>query len=70
MNWDAIGADGELVSGTAVIATLVYLAKQIRDSAGQQRKDSHRAISEEFNRINDIWLRLDNTGMMVRAWSD
>ncbi|NIS89940.1 MAG: hypothetical protein GTN98_07630 [Woeseiaceae bacterium] len=70
MNWDAIGAVGELVSGIAVIATLVYLAKQIRDSARQQRMDSHRAISEEFNRINDIWLSLDNTGMMVRAWSD
>ena len=32
--------------------------------------DSHRAVSEEFNRINDIWLSMDNTGMLVRAWSD
>ena len=70
MNWEAIGAVGDFVSGIAVIATLLYLAKQLRDSARQQRMDSHRAVSEEFNRINDMWLNLDNTGMLVRAWSD
>jgi hypothetical protein len=26
MNWDAIGAVGELVGGVAVIATLIYAA--------------------------------------------
>ena len=70
MNWDAIGAVGDLFAGVAVIATLFYLAKQLRDTARQQRMDSHRAISEEFNRINEVWLSLENTGMLVRAWSD
>jgi len=70
MNWDAIGAVGDLLSGIVVIATLIYLGRQLRDSARQQRMDSQRAISEEFNRINEIWLSLENTGMLVRAWSD
>ena len=70
MNWDAIGAVGDFVSGIAVIATLIYLSKQLRDSARQQRMDSHRAISEEFNRINDMLLSMENTGMLVRACSD
>jgi len=69
MNWDAISATADLLSGIAVVATLIYLGKQLRDSARQQRLDSHRAVSEEFNRINDIWLSADNTGMLVRAWS-
>jgi len=37
MNWDAIGAIGEIVGAVAVIATLVYLAIQIRDSARASR---------------------------------
>ena len=37
MNWDAIGAIGEIVGAIAVILTLVYLAIQIRDSAKASR---------------------------------
>ena len=32
MNWEAIGAVGELAGGVAVIATLIYLALQIRQT--------------------------------------
>jgi hypothetical protein len=32
MNWDAIGAVGEIVSAIAVLVTLVYLAGQVRQS--------------------------------------
>ena len=32
MNWEAIGAVGELIGGLAVIATLIYLAVQIRQN--------------------------------------
>ena len=37
MNWDAIGAVGEIVGAVAVIVTLIYLAIQIRDSARAPR---------------------------------
>ena len=37
MNWDAIGAVGEIVGAVAVIATLIYLAIQIKDSARAAR---------------------------------
>ncbi len=30
MNWDAIGAVGEILGAVAVLATLIYLARQIR----------------------------------------
>lgn len=30
MNWDAIGAVGEIVGALAVVISLVYLASQIR----------------------------------------
>ena len=37
MDWEAIGAIGEIVGAVAVIATLIYLAIQIKDSARAAR---------------------------------
>ena len=37
MNWEAIGAVGEIVGAIAVIATLIYLAIQIKGSARAAR---------------------------------
>ncbi len=44
MNWTAIGAVGELVGGIAVIATLIYLATQIR----QNTRINASAIRQSF----------------------
>lgn len=44
MNWDAIGAMGELISGVAVIATLIYLARQIH----QNNKINASAVRQSF----------------------
>jgi len=40
MNWDAIGAIAELLGAVGVIASLVYLATQIRQSRDQIRRNS------------------------------
>jgi hypothetical protein len=40
MNWDAIGAIGEVVGALGVVVTLAYLAIQIR-----QNTDSARVLS-------------------------
>ncbi len=37
MNWEAIGAVGEIVGAIAVIATLIYLAIQVKDSVRASR---------------------------------
>ena len=39
MNWEAIGAIGELVGGAAVLLTLLYLVKQVK-----QNTESTRAV--------------------------
>lgn len=51
MNWEQLGAIGEIVSGIAVLATLLYLAIQIRQaknlmlsSAHQNRTDRNIAL--------------------------
>jgi len=39
MNWEALGAIGEIVGAMGVIATLIYLAIQIRQNTEQQKKN-------------------------------
>jgi len=57
MNWDAIGAIGEIVGAVAVIVTLVYLAIQVRQNTAQSRASSHHAISDSLNQINLLFAQ-------------
>ena len=45
MNWEAVGAIGEVVSAIGVIFTLVYLAIQIRQNSAVVRSATRQAIS-------------------------
>ncbi len=50
MNWDAIGAVGEILGAIAVLATLGYLAIQIRQTGASARTQSyHLAIEQLVN---------------------
>lgn len=78
MNWDAIGAIAELLGAIGVIASLVYLATQIRQSRDQMvqntralRIASHRHLREEAaipgkrsrtRRVGLLWLLVLVTG--------
>jgi hypothetical protein len=44
MNWDAIGAIGEVVGAVAVVATIGYLALQIRQNTHELRASSFRDV--------------------------
>ena len=47
MNWDAIGAVGEVVGATGVIASLLYLAIQLKQSSAISRTESfHLAVDQ------------------------
>lgn len=48
MNWDAIGAIGELVGGVAVIATLIYLAIQVKHSKALLERNESVALSQMY----------------------
>ena len=68
MNWDAIGAIGEIVAAIAVVATLFYLARQIqqnnRMSRAEMTKDlmlaSRSAILETTSndKLAAIWAEI------------
>ena len=47
MNWDAIGAVGEIVGALAVVVTLIYLAVQTRHSAAATQRQIMQAMYED-----------------------
>ena len=67
MNWEMVGALAELLGATGVILSLLYLARQMRESTREARKDRLREIQAEANDVArqiardvdtaDVWLR-------------
>ncbi len=61
MNWEAIGAVGEWIGGVAVLATLLYLAIQIKQNTKQLKSNSldtmaHRMDSVLHTEATDVQL--------------
>lgn len=55
MNWDAIGAISEFLGAAGVIATLIYLAAQIRQSSRVELAKSEREIMDSWNQVMATW---------------
>jgi hypothetical protein len=58
LNWDAIGASAELLGAMGVIATLVYLARQIIHNSDQLRGSATTAVFEYQRSL--IIMLIDN----------
>lgn len=58
MNWEAIGAIGETLGAAGVIATLVYLAVQIRDS---------NRVAEDASFENKLALGIASIHEMIKS---
>ncbi len=46
MNWEAVGAVGEILGAGTVVATLFYLARQVRHATAVSRAASRQAIAQ------------------------
>lgn len=61
MNWDAIGAIAEVLGAVGVIASLVYLAGQVRSSGNQAKaaadQSRQAAVQSVVNKMNDSMFR-------------
>jgi len=51
MDWQAIGAIGEIVGAAAVVATLAYLAIQIRQNTERERLAQEFLSNQYFNEL-------------------
>jgi len=71
VNWDAIGAIGEIVGAVAVVATLGYLAVQIRQSTRVARAEISQRMSEQVQNIDvAILSNPDAAELLDRVGSD
>lgn len=67
MNWDAVGAIAELLGALGVIASLLYLAKQMRGAnraaavdaklRSMNMLDNYMSMLIESPELNDLWMR-------------
>ena len=67
MNWDAIGAIAELVGAVAVVATLVYLATQIRNSNLAARVASRQEMARQYSDFADGLIENPETNRIYRT---
>ena len=66
MNWEAIGAVGEVVGAMAVIVTIAYLARQIRANSNQMKVGSLIALNHLTNEAFDP---IYNNDRNIRIWT-
>jgi len=52
MNWDAIGAIGEVIGAMAVVLSLIYLATQVHVSNRLARAEAWRTPNSDLNALN------------------
>ena len=53
MNWDAIGAVGEIVGASGVIISVIYLALQIKKQTKESQMASMRDLSQQMQQNLD-----------------
>jgi len=73
LNWEAIGAVGEIVGAAAVAVTLVFLAVQLRRNTSAIRSSSWQAVQDAEQRFDeflagdtkmlDVWARGSSQGV-------
>ena len=73
MNWDAIGAIGEVTGAIAVLVTLIYLAVQLRHSTEQARQANAIAradISAQVRqRYDALWHQISADPQLAIAFN-
>ena len=57
MNWEAIGAIGEIIGAIGVIISLIYLSVQIRHNSRQVEEQSKALNATSLNAIEDTFTR-------------
>ena len=70
MNWEAIGALGEILGAAAVVVSLVYLAAQIRVQNREARLAAMHEVWQSFRESISATGTLQNAEIFARANQD
>jgi hypothetical protein len=52
MNWDVITGSAEVLGAVAVLITLFYLSRQVRQNTEEIRSANYHGVTDSFNEIN------------------
>lgn len=69
MNWDAIGAIGELFGGIIVVASVVYLAAQIRLHIKTSQDEAYREVFSQLREQFDILAEPHHATLVLKGLS-
>jgi len=67
MNWEAIGAVGEVLGALAVFLTLFYLARQVRESNKLAKSSAATEIMNSFGQVNALLVTPSVAEVMAKA---
>ena len=71
VNWDMVGALGEVMGAAAVVLTLVYLARQVRHASQEAQRNRFANLNDEISRVADSWGANDElSGIVFRGLHD
>jgi hypothetical protein len=70
VNWEAIGAVGEIIGALAVIATLGYLAVQIRENARSTTTSIYESAMDGYIELNRVMLEADIGAVYFKSLKD
>ena len=66
MNWEIVGSLSELLAAIGVIASLIYVGKQVKDSSKQTRINTSFSIASN---AQDGWAPIYNSSEQSRIWN-
>jgi len=67
LNWDAVGALGEVLGSALVMVSLIYLAVQVRQSNRDAEASAEVSWMDGWNRALEGWVQDDRTIDAIRA---
>ncbi|MFT4561294.1 MAG: hypothetical protein ACI9BW_001034 [Gammaproteobacteria bacterium] len=70
MNWDAIGAVGEVFGAAAVVISLLYLAAQVRTQNRESRLAATHEILEAYRNTGMPFQSSENAQLLTKANRD
>ena len=74
MNWEAIGASGELIGAMAVVVSVLYLAYQVRAQVRESRLAAMHEVSDAFHqhqagRLSELlWVSINRQYSALLNW--
>jgi hypothetical protein len=70
MNWDAIGAVGEIIGAIAVVISLIYVGVQIRQNTVVTKRSNARQTASDHERALTNFLEEDVAELILRGLND